>query len=346
MYAVPTDVVLEASAQDFDGIVTNVSFYANAVKLGEQASTSNPYRLTWSNAPLGRHVLTAVATDNAGVSRASIPVEVFVHATSGSQTNSLAFAPPTVDLTTEGAADWVHWGLTTNTSVDRKNGVPAQISNFTPVGPAAVQRYADNFTAFAWTDGMPTSATPGTTSGVFITGLSNGFALTAPADSNSRKLRIYVGAYAVRGQLLAYLSDFSARPYIDTSINDISWDNEYAVYQIDYRAASAGQQLKVEYRSLNLLDPVYGNVTLQAATLQGGAQSVPPVEIRNPAIIGNDFMLSFNTVTSRSYTVQYCDQLPAPVWTNLTVISGDGSLVTVTNFNAASGQRYYRVETQ
>jgi len=68
-----------------------------------------------------------------------------------------------------------------------------------------LEDYAD--AAFAWTDGTPTSATAGTKTGVFIMGLTNGFALTAPADASPRTLRIYRGAYAVRGHLLAYLSD-------------------------------------------------------------------------------------------------------------------------------------------
>ena len=338
----PTNVFFEAAAQDFDGTVTNVSFYADAIKLGQNATA--PFTFVWSNAPLGRYQLTAVATDNMGVSRSSVPKEVFIHGASGSQTSAVATPPPTVDLTAEGTADWIHWGAV-NTSWDRKNGVPAQLSNFTPLGTAAVQRYADNFTAFAWSDGTPTSATAGTTTGVFTIGLSNGFALTAPADTNSRKLRIYVGCYAARGHLLAYLSDFSARPYIDTSINDISWNNEYAVYEIDYRAASPGQLLNVEYRSLEIFDQVYGNVTLQAATLRSSSEALP-VYILNPARVGNDFVLSFNTVSNRSYMVQYCDVMPAPAWTNLSVVNGQGTLVTVTNFNVTTGNRFYRVETQ
>ena len=35
-----------------------------------------------------------------------------------------------VDLTAAGALDWVHWGLHTDTSLDRKANVPAQISDF------------------------------------------------------------------------------------------------------------------------------------------------------------------------------------------------------------------------
>jgi hypothetical protein len=128
----------------------------------------------------------------------------------------------------------VHWGLEANTSINRKEGVPPQIPNFTPLGTANILRYADNYTAYSWSDGTPTLATNGTRTGVFLTNLSSGFQLTLPADTTPRLLRLYVGAYAARGRLLAYLSDFSAQPYIDKSVFDVSWDNEYAAYSIAY----------------------------------------------------------------------------------------------------------------
>lgn len=271
-FAAPTNLVLEAIAEDFDGTVTNVAFFANSSHLGQSATS--PYTFTWNNAPLGQHRLTAVATDDRGESRSSVPVDIFVHGTNGSQTGSVALPPSAIDLTAKGAADWVHWGLETNTSINRKAGVPAQISNFTPLGMGNNLRYADNYTAYSWSDGTPTATTDGTHTGVFRTNLSSGFQLTFPADTTPRVLRLYVGAYAARGRLLAYLSDFSAQPYIDNSVFDVSWDNEYAVYTIAYAAASAGQQLHVSYRSTELLDGVWGNVTLQAATLQGEAVSV------------------------------------------------------------------------
>jgi hypothetical protein len=201
-------------------------------------------------------------------------VDIFVHGTNGSQTGAVALPPSAVDLTSEGTSDWMHWGLETNTSANRKTSVSAQISDFTRLGSATVMRYADNFTAYSWSDGTPTATAAGTRTGVFLTNLSSGFQFTLPADTTPRTLRLYVGAYAARGRLLAHLSDFSAQPYIDRSVFDVSWDNEYAVYTIAYAAASAGQQLHVSYSSTELLDGAWGNVTLQAATLQGEAVSI------------------------------------------------------------------------
>src|SRR5207249_2605856 len=138
------------------------------------------------------------------------------------------------------------------------------------------QNYSDNYTVFSWSDGAPTPVANGTTTGVFITGTTNGFQLTARADTYPRQLRVYVGGFAAQGEFQAYLSDFSAPPYADGSVNNV-YSNSYQVYTIDYTAASPSQQLIVVYRAQNLFDPVSGNVTLQAATLSGGPSEPLPV---------------------------------------------------------------------
>lgn len=343
MFATPANVAMESIATDFDGSVTNVVFYANTVPLGQDPSA--PHAFTWSNAPLGHHVLTAVATDDRGSTRSSVPVEIFVHGTNGSQTGSVAFPPQAVDLTVEGSADWVHWGYETNTSVNRKAGATVQISNFTKLGPGNLLRYTDNFAAYSWSDGTPIPGVNGTRTGLYLTNVSSGFQLTAPADPMPRTLRLYVGGYAARGRLFARLSDFSAQPYIDKSLNDTGWDNDYVVYSINYSAASAGQQLIVSYVSTELLDAVWGNVTLQAATLQGGSPWPQSIYITNAIHLDDDFALSFNTQAGQDYTVEYANSLSPPAWSNFITLPGTGSLVTVTNANAMAGQRYYRVRS-
>ncbi len=293
----------------------------------------------------GRYTLTVRATDNAGVTSCGLPVEVFVYGTGGGQTNSIAETPALVDLTVEGAADWTHWGLITNTSFNFKREVPRQLSNFTPLGTSPILRFADSSIAFAWSDGTPVLATNDTRTGVFMTGAGSGFQLSAPADMRPRQLRVYVGGYGFEGEFQAWLSDLSAPPFTDTSVSNV-YGNSHVVYTLNYAAAAAGQQLNVVYRSRQLFDVTYGNVTLQAATLQGDPPKPPPFSILNPTRIGNDFVLSFSTVSNRNYTVQYSDTVPAPAWTNLSTVVGNGSLVTFTNFNRLNGQRFYRVETQ
>jgi hypothetical protein len=343
-YTTPTNIPLEAVAEDYDGWVTNLSFFAAGTKLGQVSAS--PYTFDWNNPGIGRYLLSALAEDNSGGSRYSPSVEVFVCATGGQLAGSVKDAPGTVNLTAEGTSDWVHWGLVTNTSVDRKSGVSPLISNLIVLGTNRVQRYSDNLTSFSWSDGTPTPATNGTTTGIFVTRLRDGFQLILPADTNRRTARIYVGGYGVQANFEAYLSDLSARPYIDNSVSNL-YDNSYAVYTLDYAAASAGKTLLITYHIETLFDFDYGNVTLQAVTLQGPATTaLPRVSITNAFRTGNSFVLSFNTQTNQNYTVQYTESLSAPIWTNLVTLPGDGATLTVTDQNLSGDQRYYRVQTQ
>ncbi len=68
-------IALSAEANDPDGSVTQVEFFRKNVSLG--VDTTAPYTLTWSDAPVGKHRLTAVATDDAGGSATSAAVTVY-----------------------------------------------------------------------------------------------------------------------------------------------------------------------------------------------------------------------------------------------------------------------------
>src|SRR5712692_1227285 len=280
-YTTPVNLTIMADAMDLDGAVTKVEFYDGAKKLG--TDTTSPYNFTWNSVPAGYHVLTAVATDNSANFSTSMPVEIFVNSSGGSLSGSNAVPPATLDLTAEGTADWANWGLVSSNSFDHKSGVTQKISDFTVLGTQAVQQYADNFTAYTWTDGTPTPSATNSTTGVFITGTTNGFEIQAPADTTPRRLKVYVGLYGAQGNFQAFLGDFSAPAYTDTSLNNV-FKNSYAVYTLDYAAASAGQNLIVQYRSLTLYDQDFGNVTLQAATLvETSSGNVPPtVPIASP----------------------------------------------------------------
>src|SRR5207247_5858609 len=133
----------------------------------------------------------------------------------------------------------------------------------------SVQQYSDNYSAYNWSDGTPTAVASSTRTGVFINGLNDGFAITAPADTALRTLKVYVGLYGAQGHFQAYLSDFSAPAYSDSSLRNI-FGNAYSVYTLTYAAAAAGQTLTVKYTAKALFDADFGNVTFQAASLSSG----------------------------------------------------------------------------
>lgn len=166
----------------------------------------------WNGASAEVHRLAARARDNGGASRSSPPVEVFIHSSGGTLTGSMAEPPSFVDLTTEGTADWAHWGLLAPPDFDHKQGVTQQIRNIALVGDHSVVQYANevDHPIYALTDGTPTATNSGTPTGMCITGFTNGFEFTVPADATMRHLKVYVSLYGARGNFQAYLSDFSA----------------------------------------------------------------------------------------------------------------------------------------
>jgi hypothetical protein len=338
-----SNISITTTATDLNGSVTLVEFFDGTTKIGQV--TSAPFNYTWNNAPAGNHFLTAVGTDNEGATSVSAPVEIFINTTEGSLSGtSNTNMPLTLNLTTEGSSDWVHWGLTNGASFDRKANVTPKISNFTKIGTNLVENYGDNRTAFSWSDGTPNPAVAGSTTGVFIPGVTNGFEFTVPADTTSRTLKVYAGLYGAQGNFQAFLSDFSAPAFTDTSLTN-TYKNTYVVYTITYAAASANQTLNIRYRNLKLLDMDFGNVTLQAATLSGGPAEPLPVTIISPRHSGSDFSFEFSTELGRSYTVFWSTNLSAALWEMWTNVNGTGGTMSFTNYNVPAPQRFYRVRT-
>jgi glucose/arabinose dehydrogenase len=86
-FTAPANVVITATAGDSDGSVTNVAFFDGGTFLGE--TNNMPYAVAASLAS-GGHTLTAVATDNLGLSTTSAVVSVTVN---------VANVPPSVTIT-------------------------------------------------------------------------------------------------------------------------------------------------------------------------------------------------------------------------------------------------------
>lgn len=73
----PASITINATASDVTGTITSVSFYSGTTLLG--SSTTSPYSYTWTNVTAGSYSLTAVATNNSGLSTTSLPVNVIVN---------------------------------------------------------------------------------------------------------------------------------------------------------------------------------------------------------------------------------------------------------------------------
>jgi hypothetical protein len=89
-FTAPATIALEAAATDADGTIGSVEFFANGASVG--ISTVAPFAVTWSGVSEGSYVLTAVATDNLGVSATSTPVSIVVSTDQPSERTNVALA--------------------------------------------------------------------------------------------------------------------------------------------------------------------------------------------------------------------------------------------------------------
>ena len=355
------DIMLSARAGDSDGVLSVVEFYEGTNKIGE--ATTAPFAAVWTNPPPGAYTLTARAVDNDGGVGTSMPVSIFISGTGGALSAARNNSPVFVDLTLEGTSDWAHWGSLTAASFDHKATGSAQISNFTLIGTNPATRYTDNYTSFSWSDGTPLASVNGSTTGIFVTGVTNGFEISAPADTTARTLRIYTGLYGAQAKFEAFLSDFSGRAFTDTSLSNV-FGNRFVVYTIDYAAASPGQRLVVRQTIANVYDFTYGNVTLQAATLQSamppGSNTPPVINITSPATnavfiapatitidaIATDADGSITNVVFFEGTTQLGEDASAPfsfIWTNVSAGSHDLTARAMDDRGAATISEAVRV---
>lgn len=189
-----------------------------------------------------------------------------IHAApAGSLSGIVGPQPTTVKLTTEGTLDWVYWYNAGSTIVfEHKSPATQSISNYTVVGTGTVS-FAKRATNFTWTDGTP-KVKGFMDKGLYVAGLNNGFQLTVPASTSPQTLKVYVGVTNAQGKLTATLSDGSAAPYTDSSLN-IASGTELGVYTITYNAASIGQTLTITFIVQAHQPKVTSRVILQAATL-------------------------------------------------------------------------------
>ncbi len=284
-----------------------------------------------SAAPATLTIKWTIAGDNSPQGQVRLLAATVFETSAGLLAASSMAAPATVNLTTEGTADWAHWGLTTATSFNHKAGVASQISNYTRIGPVGVKRQLQSPTSYSWTGGTPAATASNTTTGVYLTGNGNGFQLSVPADTTGRTLKLYLGVWSAQGKLEASLSDGSAPAVVDTGlINQTATSN--AVYMLNYRAGTSGQTLTIKW-TVNASFNSFGNITLQAATLS--ADGSPQLNQAPTVNAGNDQTINLPAGASLTGTASD-DGLPNPpaaITNTWSQVSGPGT-TTFGNANA------------
>ncbi len=230
-------------------------------------STNGYFDFTYSAASSGQ-TLTVKSTGNSNNGNVTIQAAaLWVSTTSGGASGSLSAVynvSPTglVNLTTLGTSDWACWGYSSDSSFDDDSSGGSQISNLTAFGPIYSYRYSGNSIQYGWSNGTPDASVSSTDTGLYIPGAGSGYKFTAPADTTTRVLRVYLGAYQSDATVTATLSDGSASSYTSTALQTPNAAAN-AYYDFTYAAGSSGQTLTVQC----LGDSDAGNVTIQAAAL-------------------------------------------------------------------------------
>jgi hypothetical protein len=334
-----TNVTFFASATDSDGTVSHVEFYNNDALVS--VSSNAPFEFTMTNIVASNYTVVARAFDAGGAFANSMPILLHAITGAGFLRGSMTNAPAAVNLSNEGTLDWAHWAFQSKNTVNRRAGVSSMIGDLSSFGDNHEQRYTDNFTAFSWINGTPDASVSATKTGLYLSGLSNGFQLTVRADQQANRLKIYAGLYGSRSRFEASLSDFSAPPYVNNSLVR-SFANGYAVYTVDFAAGSSNQTLTVRYFTEEVNDVSFGNVTWQAATLTplfSGIIITPHLPPQNGAVFSGEF----RTLPGVNYSVESSDNLNPPTWLPFTNLMGGTSNAVFYDSRPAT-ERFYRLK--
>jgi PKD repeat protein len=222
---------------------------------GTTSTAQNPSH-TYSAA--GVYTVSLAVSGSAGSNTKTYTnyVSVTTASSGGALTGSMVASSASVDLTSTGSTDWARWP----SYVHSMSG-GGQISDIARVGGASWKTYYGDARTINWTNGMP-ATTGSTTTGVSVGGNGKGLQISAPADTTTRTLTIYLGAQNTSVKVSAHLSDGSAADYAGTL--SAKKTRQDGVLTLQYRAASSGRQITVQ------LTPTSGggNVSLQGAALR------------------------------------------------------------------------------
>jgi len=338
IFPAPTTVTITASVSDSSGAVTNVQFRVNSAILTNVSST--PYSATATGLTAGSYVLAVIASDNAGLT-ASNSINITV-------TNSVADIPPTVSITNPapnstfnapadiliGADASDSDGTVTNVEFRLNGGL---IGNVTapPYAVTASNLMAGNYTLTATaSDNAGLTATSSVD--VVVTDVAPIIAITNPAPNSilPAPASITIAASAADADGTVTNVQFLVN---GNAIGNVTSEP----YAVPVNNLSAGSYILMAIASDNA-----GLTATNSIGLSVTNGSVTPVLIVAPGFEGNSFSFSFATQTGHTYSVQFATLLAVTNnWLTFTNLSGDGSIVRVTNSALANDQCYYRVVT-
>ena len=333
-FSTPASFTFSATASDSDGTVTNVQFFAGTTLLG--SDTNSPYSIGASNLTTGSYNLTAVATDNSGLSKTSAVVRIVVGTTRYVKMGDYWFSPTNITINPMDTLVWTNVGAPAHDTTANSGlwasptfgGTTTFSFRFTNSG---FYPYfcAVHIVSHPEQTGTVTVVTaPNIPPTVAITNPPNGAAFLAPASFTLQATAADADGTVTQVQFFQSSTSLG----LDTT----------SPFSIPVSGLAAGSYTFSAVATDNRV------ATTSSATVTISVTNSPPqsVTLLNPAWSGGDFTFSFLSQAGRLYQVQCTNDLTAGAWPALTNLTGNGSTLSVTNRNPPGAARFYRVESK
>jgi hypothetical protein len=128
---------------------------------------------------------------------------------------------------------------------------------------------------------------------------------------------------------------------------DVAVDGALVGRLLPWRQAIAAQSQMGRLRIAAIRGGVmeYGDVDNLVITASAVTPVYQPITLLSPAWSSGAFSFRFQSQSGVSHLVQWKPAIQGGTWSDLTAVTGDGAVKTVTDTNVVSG-RYYRVRNQ
>lgn len=137
---------------------------------------------------------------------------------------------------------------------------------------------------------------------------------------------------------------------VTTTINAGKTTDSEARFTVSHTdgAITANTALQGWMDDVRVYSGVLNAAQLDAVRLENLPSAAPPkgVTILNPKRAGNTVTFDFPSETGRSYQIEFKNSLGDAAWQTLATLAGTGAILTVTDSNAATGARFYRIATR
>jgi len=143
-FAVGSNINLSAAADDADGSISKVEFFAGATLIGTATTpaSGNNYTVTWNNAPTGSHALTAKATDNSNGVTTSTAVNISVVGQIGLSPTADAYVQDGASATTNfGTSAELRTQVSATSGSNRETYLKFDLTTATGINKAVLRLY-------------------------------------------------------------------------------------------------------------------------------------------------------------------------------------------------------------